>query len=514
MRSQVKEGATPEWQRKTALLAILFANGAMYTHERYMMIFPFIILAILLFPGFRALTGRQKGELIVLAIASLAVNYFVKTRVYSLPYFLGTANAKMTFSVGDAIHFYFDAILSVIQINSGPEFLVGIRFPGLPAYQKILVVAMIGGLVYLLAAFIRKVRKRLFSNNRDRDSAVLVVSLVILLHLLLIPAVSTIRLEQRWIQGPFAVFVLILTILFRELPYKSGRREALFFGGLVLVYVVTDFTYLSRGAGNFAMIYSERTATSVKDAIDNGVIHADTHELYIWEKQRSENYEAGIDWELASGSFFEFYQNSPKKIYFVDSIYDSAYPGGFSSFGNFDKTSKQIVYLDKNVIDITGDYLRDSLKIFTTRTIGNIGAFTSAQYNARQITYRADDLDRYALRGIYENERGLRWTSGDASVQLLPAPTVKDSLLVELTAYMPEICKNIIPKVTIVTDSNNALQPISSGRKADKFIYRFNVERPAEIRAINILSDTLSGQFVKDRPLSFPLSSLDLIFLR
>jgi len=515
MRPQVKKECTSAQRMNSALLCILFANVSMYTHERYIMIFPFIILAVLFLPGFRLLTGRQKGGMILLAVASVGLNYFIKTSLYSLPFFMGTANAKMAFSLSDAISFYRDAILSVIQINSGPEYLVGITFGALPASQKVLVAILVGGLMFLLVAYVNRIRKSLASNGKDRDSAVLIVSLAVLMNLLLLPAISTIRLEQRWIQAPFAVFVLIIAILLSEFPFTSSRRKAMAFGGIVLLYVFTDFLYLSHGSENFSMIYSERTVTSCKEAIEKGVIHAGTRKLYIWEKKRSSNNDAGIAWELGDGLFFEFYQGAPKKIYFVDSIYDRAYPGGFSSFGNFDTSSAQIVYLDRNVIDITDDYIRDSLKVFTTRMIDRVGSFTSsAEYNQRRFSFPAADLDRLQTKGLYEDERGLRWTSGDATIQLSPARIVEDSFAVELNAYLPAICKNIVPQVTIEDDSNKIIQPLAMRRTADKFIYRFGVDHPIEIRAINILSDTLVGQFADGRRLSFPLSGLDLIFLR
>src|SRR5439155_27065767 len=94
------------------------------------------------------------------------------------------------------------------------------------------------------------------------------------------------------------------------------------------------------------------------------VIRYNTEKLYIWEKLKDVNGENAIKWTISDGYFFEFYQVKNKKIIFVDSIYQKSYSFKDSSFLNFNKGTEQIIYIKNNIIDITPEYLKDSLKSF------------------------------------------------------------------------------------------------------------------------------------------------------
>ena len=511
LKAVVRDPLSPSQKTGEMILSVVFANLSMYTHERYIVIFPFIILAVFFFTSLRALTRNQRIGLVAFAVTSMILNFVTKSYILSIPYFMGTGGQAMSFSFSSSLSFYFEALLSIVQINLGPEYLVGVKFASLPAGEKFLILLLIGGLTYLLLAYINKIRKRNASIPETRDSVRLIILLAILLNLLLVPAVSTIRLEPRWLQASFAVFILMVAILISEFPFKNDLRRGGLIVSLVVLYITTDYIYLLRGSNNYSLIYAETMATTFRQAIDNGDIRPETEKLYLWEKQRDPNNESGIQWELSSGGFFEYYQGRPKKIYFADSLYSRAYAFPVSSFGNFDKKTTQIFMLQpQNVVDITNDYLLDSLRTFATKSINGLGSLTSTEFNQRHLRIEEERPDRFLFKGFYKPDNDLQWTDGNASIQILHNYSVADSFSVELNTYMPPVCEKVYPKVTLTDDANNVMQPFSSQRDGDRFTFRFAASHPVSVQTISILSDTLQTPSATGKKLSFPFVGLTL----
>src|SRR5439155_24250209 len=94
----VKNGLLASQIQKSIVLSIVFANLSMYTHERYIVLFPFIFLTVLLFPNLKTLSLKQKISLGLAAVASLALNIIIKKYVYTMPFFMGTGGTNISFS--------------------------------------------------------------------------------------------------------------------------------------------------------------------------------------------------------------------------------------------------------------------------------------------------------------------------------------------------------------------------------------------------------------------------------
>jgi len=500
-------------QKMRALLgSIVFANLAMYTHERYIILLPFIILVIFLSPSLKEISLRMRAVLSLTALISLILNVAIKKSVYSLPFFVGTGGTNIEFSLSSAISFFFDAILTLFQVNTGPEYLVGIPFSGLPLFNKLLVFVFAIGIIAILALYFVRVRK-FFQLNQKEDQSVFFNFLLLSLLgiILLVPATITIRLEQRWLQAPFSVFALLVIIALNTLPfkYRSGNKYALLL--FFTFFLLTDFNYLKKGVPNFSMSYSTRLASGVKEAIDNGTISPNSEQLYIWEKRRNENDEQAIRWILASGYFFEFYQNKAKQITFADSVYDKSYPFAFSSFPGFNKNTSQIIYLLNNKIyDLTPDYLKDSLKRFATKGIFNLESNGGIYYDQSHLKVIGTNADQFSMDGFYESQNGVRWTNGNSSIGFKSDFITGDSLKLELNTYMPPACQGILPRISIVADDSAVYDPLFSNRNGDTFVYRFHFKQPVNIQRINIASDTIKTPPGGTRRLSFPFISLEL----
>ena len=346
--------------------SLVFANLSMYTHERYIVLFPFLMIVIFFFPRQHKLLGKKKIYFAAAAILSMLVNAGIKKYAYGMPFFVGTGGTNISFSFATAFSFLTDAVLSIFQLNSGPEYLIGIPFRSLKGFNLVLVLFVAASLVSILVAYLFHIRKVFANRHEDKKSAFYVFLLLgILFALCLAPAIVTIRLEQRWLQASFSVFIIMIIIAFNALPFrKEGIKYALLCTLLALT-LWGNYNYLSQGVDNLYMKEAERTAALFVKGLNTKVIHPAGNRLYLWEKQRDVNAENGATWALGEGYIFNFYSVETKQIIFVDSIYHQTASGVVSSFPAFNKDRAQILYVRHDLVDITELYLKDSLKNFS-----------------------------------------------------------------------------------------------------------------------------------------------------
>ena len=121
-----------------------------------------------------------------------------------------------------------------------------------------------------------------------------------------------------------------------------------------------------------------------------------------------------------------------------------------------------------------------------------------------------DDFDKFNNTGFYQNENGIRWTNGNVSIGFMGNFIVKDSLSMELTTYMPPICKDVNPKIVIIDLDNKEYQPVAFHREGDSFHYKFYFEQSFAIQKIRIVSETIKTAPPDQRVLSFPFISLEM----
>lgn len=353
------------------MAGILLANLNIYTLEKYIVVFVFLLFVVVFCQRFLQFTLKQRLALTSLAIVSPLLNVVIKKYAYSMPFFMGTGRTEMKFSASQAMGFMWDALVSVFQVNPAPEYLTGIRFAALPALERKLVYVFIGVVFIIFLVAIIKGYKALSSRISNSGVSLLhglmgnrtfvvLVLLAALFFLSLMPAIATIRLEQRWLTAPFAIFLLMITVVLATLRFKAVVLKYSLVSFIVILLIWINNSYLSAGVKNTYMFDSERTAAYFKKALDSNLVHKTSSTLYLWGKVRDDNYENGMYWVLDSGNFFAFYGGKEKEILFVDSIYTKA---GKTSFPSFDSSKDQIVfYWAGELKDVTDQYLTDSLK--------------------------------------------------------------------------------------------------------------------------------------------------------
>jgi hypothetical protein len=349
-------------KHRDIIKAILFANISMYTHERYIVLLPFIGLLILIYPGLKILGRKQKIMLILIAIASVCLNFFLKKLVYNMPFFVGTGGTNIELSSASPFDFFIKGLLSILQVNKGPDYLAGMSFDTLPLFNKSLVVVLLVGFFIIFFTYFVKLRKRGVIKQEEKSNRFWILPFLwMLLILLLIPAVLTIRLEQRWLQASFIVFILSFIIAFSYTAFRNNYSRVAVFSLFFTLLTWSDFTYLNSGGSNIYMATTEKLANRFEEAIDKGIIRQGTKNLYIWEKQKDINAENEIKWVLAEGYFFNYYQQHAKKIIFADSLYkkDSL---SSSALVNLKTNADQVINLENGITDITNEFLKGTQK--------------------------------------------------------------------------------------------------------------------------------------------------------
>ncbi len=340
-------------KQRDIIWAFVFANLGMYTHERYIVFIPFMILLILLYPGLRSFSIKQKAIFSLIGIASFVLNIALKKYVYTIPFLAGTGGVNISLSFSSIFTFLTEGLLSICQINYGPVLFTGVKFTGLPVFDKILVFLLLGSFVTILVLYAGRVRKA-FALKQKEEIAFFTVFLTlgVLFFLCLIPAVITIRLEQRWLQASFSVLILMIGLAISRIRVKNTATMNWALSLFVLVFLWVNFSYLKNGYRDIYFSGASRIARSFKQAIDNGVIQPQPSKLYIWEKQKDEGREVAVTWALEGGLFFKFYQNKNKEVVFIDPTYK------FDSTKTLDTLNARILYFSNTVTDITSDYLR------------------------------------------------------------------------------------------------------------------------------------------------------------
>ena len=493
-------------QKKGILLSILFANLTLYTHERYILIFPFILLMVLFFPKFKGISLRWKIAVSLITIASIFLNIIIKTRLYSLTFLKGTGNTNIEFSFSSAFKFLEDAILGIFQYSKGPEYLIGLQFSSLPMLCQVFVFLIIIGFLYIVGFYLWKGFSTLFLKKGNYlPNTALFFFLFILFLLCLVPAIFQTRLELRWFQASLSVLILMFVIGINNLEFKNIGRKYLLCFILAICFVFTNYYYVYNGSQNLYYSTSAKIGNAFDKAINDSIIHLGKTKIYILEKQRNAARENELKWALGNGDFFSLYQSNIKTIIFSEPK---------SSFSNFNKNNDEIIFLDiqndgqtfkYSIADITNEYLTYSLQK------SNEGKTDSVHkiFHANKLKITNESINDFITDGFYDNENGIRWTNGNATIKFVTDYIIQDSVIVKLNTYMPPLCENVKPKIYLA-GYGKEYQASFLKREGDIFIFKCYLKEVTAIQKINLRGEVINSGSSDQRVLSFPFKSLEI----
>ena len=178
-----------------------------FTHERFVVLFPMLLFAIIV----------KKGNRIINAVIATAIFIFTNyIRFVALNSFIpeGTGNSKVseTFKLSRFFASIKTEILYLLGINTGPTHLNGIDFRNIHIAVKILII--IG-----IAAFIIFICKSVYSifMKSQRIEFDWIKNILLFLGFIIGSVVSsavTIRVEMRWLYAPFLFLLLLVAYIY------------------------------------------------------------------------------------------------------------------------------------------------------------------------------------------------------------------------------------------------------------------------------------------------------------
>lgn len=178
-----------------------------FTHERFVVLFPMLLFAIIV----------KKGNRIINAIIATSIFIFTNyIRFVALNSFIpeGTGNSKVseTFKLSRFFASIKTEILYLLGINTGPTHLNGIDFRNIHIAVKILII--IG-----IAAFIIFICKSVYSilMKSERIEFAWIKNILLFLGFIIGSVVSsavTIRVEMRWLYAPFLFLLLLVAYIY------------------------------------------------------------------------------------------------------------------------------------------------------------------------------------------------------------------------------------------------------------------------------------------------------------
>ena len=302
-------------------LASLLYFGVCFVHERYMALFPLLLLVLLMKKSKQIVCWAS----VVLSFALMqAIRFFTIGSV--LPAGTGRTQVKDTFSVAQAIRHALSEVAYVFGINAGPDYLNGLPWAKNPLAIKAMILLADLAILALVLGFLgkwlaqkdKKVKFCQFAN------AVLFVGFI---ALTICAACVTIRVEMRWIYVSFAAALLFLAWLYGQLTL--GLAPAFYlkrlrpWGMIVLAYVILMVPvecYMRQNA--FPNIYffpEQKHYNSLAEVTKEKYGDIEGKRVYII----GNSYDVS---EFDAKTFFKVYQkNSIEQltpIYFIDSVWD------------------------------------------------------------------------------------------------------------------------------------------------------------------------------------------------
>ncbi|WP_153100727.1 hypothetical protein [Paraburkholderia hayleyella] len=276
-----------------------------YTHERYIALTPVLAIALIALRGNRA--NRCCAAFACVAVALL--NVFIKTVVLRSAFLVGTGTTYFDVNLQRIIGQTLQAIFSIVGFNYGPDFLAGhsiVFGESLPGDGIVRVLAS----VVVCAAMIATVYA-IVAGRRAHDARRWYPLFgAAMLAAILVPPILTIRMEQRWLYAPFALFLLLLAWTAR-LHGRARLVPTLASLAACLSLLAIDFL-MSSYIPRIFFISASTTATLAKRDLVDARAASLGQDLVL---------RIALDqckWTLIQGRFFAIYEGEARKLYCAD----------------------------------------------------------------------------------------------------------------------------------------------------------------------------------------------------
>lgn len=359
---------------KWGWLSILAAFLAIHTHERYIVVFPWLFGLFLFCNEFRIKSrARWLGLLAGAAVAPM-LNVLYKVLVLRMPFFFGTGGQLIRPHFDQTVRQVEQAVLSLFGFNYGPEYLVGTSIASIASTSLFTAsIALLLAIVLTSAWVVAFVSgTRTLAGDKDGDDQPFnrwltwPMILICLTVLLLLPPVLTIRVEQRWLLAPFLVLLLIFVCSVNAWRERTAVGGWVLAAGVFLSSLSIDSIF-SAYFPRISFVSTEAFAATVKRDVADKYPGASSPVGFFLNKPY-------CTWTLMNGQFFSVYGGRKRSIYCAQTIQEAEEFPADARIYDFNASGE--------LIDITADWKAqfqpsdgrqefDFLSAFPTGHIGN-----------------------------------------------------------------------------------------------------------------------------------------------
>ncbi|MEO6365895.1 MAG: hypothetical protein ABIO38_07610 [Luteimonas sp.] len=391
-------------------IAIAAAFVAMHTHERSMVLAAWLAVVFALSPTVRSLPRARWLALLAGCVALPVFYVSYKTLVLHTYLLVGTGGTHVELQSATIVEHLWQASRSLLAFNTGPDYLAGRNVTG--DWRIAWGLAMVFACTWI-GSIAWGVRQAFDADGVRTDSAWSrlrwLLWLLMLAGALLVPALLTVRLEQRWLLAPFVIGLLVVAWAAGMVP-RDRRHVAITI--LAVVLACASFavdTAVMRHYDRLFFISSPRFAAQVKrDVVDAAPRRTGDVALLAGADQ--------CNWTLFRGGFFRIYGGMARKVHcFVtlDEARRAGLPDGTHIYGPegpdrlTDLTAKPIPVVQGKRLSARVDFLdefarghiSDTMKMQTPTGQGALVMQWDARDGVRQtltvlsgFTYRYDDI--------------------------------------------------------------------------------------------------------------------------
>ena len=299
-------------------LALTTSALAIFTHERYLGLVIWLGVVTCAAPSSARIGASARVTAPLAGALIVGFNLYFKTHVLGNAFLVGTGGSHMDFDIERELDFLGAGLLSIVGINSGPDYLIGGSFRGLAGWTKWAFLGMFLGPMIIAVGF----AARSAHWNSPRWSTLWrrlyePVAIALLFILVLIPVVSTIRLEQRWLVEPFIILVFTFMILLSSAinNYDSFVLNAI--GFIMMIGSIGLDGLFANKFDNIFFVSAGRFAAHVKSDIINSDASTSRSLTFFTTS-------GNCNWTLLGGKFFLIFEGASKSVKCVSSISDLA----------------------------------------------------------------------------------------------------------------------------------------------------------------------------------------------
>jgi hypothetical protein len=293
------------WRKANRLFlgAVLAAAITLHIHERYVVMLPWLTMCLYIAPLRKGMPTSSRIWFNVSIALIVFGNYVMRSLVLHLPYFMGTGRQQIKTNYNLIWTHLSQGVSSLFGINKGPEYLVAAPIENLP--HNATIYAIVFSTIFSIM-LIREIIAN-YGNIEKSQSFTQYLLLATLAGILLVPAIATIRIEQRWLLAPQACLLLILSKACHKGGPNIGQYKIILFMVAASALVALD-TSISKRFDQIFFVYSAQVAKSVRADIKSGNIPNDQSPLNM-------NLPAEhCLWTLDEGQFFRIYGSGQRVV--------------------------------------------------------------------------------------------------------------------------------------------------------------------------------------------------------